>query len=88
LYTARDYTYIEKTSPKQDSFVHASRPFLPVRRSAAAVEAGDDSKRFVSLDNEDQRVWKAAKQGAARVLVNYGELAWSGAYALNRCTNR
>ena len=70
------------------SCFHASRSFLPVRRIAASVEAGDDRERFVSLDDEHQRVWKAAKQGAAHVLVDYWELAGSGAYALNHGFNR
>jgi hypothetical protein len=29
-----------------------SRPLFPMRRIAAAVETGDDGKRFVSLDDE------------------------------------
>jgi hypothetical protein len=61
---------------------------LPEHRIATAVKAGDDSERFVSLDDEHERVGKAAKQGAAHVLVDYGELAGGGAHALNHCVNR
>jgi hypothetical protein len=41
-----------------------SRPLLPVHRIAAAVETGNDGERFVSLNDEHERVRKAT--GRAR----------------------
>jgi hypothetical protein len=49
-----------KTRRGQGRSERASLPFLPAHRIATAVEAGDDSERFISINYEHQRVWKPA----------------------------
>jgi len=68
--------------------VGPSRPLLPVRRFAAAVETRDDGQRFIRFDNKHERVGKAAEQGAVQVLVDHGKLAWGGAHSLDYGVNR
>jgi hypothetical protein len=52
------------------------------------VETGNDGQRIVRLDDKHERVGKAAKQGAAHVLVDHGELPGTGAHALDHGVNR
>jgi len=62
----------------------SSRPPLPVRRVAAAVEAGDDGERLVRPDDKHKRIGKAAQQGSANVPVDRRELPWISAHALDQ----
>ncbi len=48
------------------------------------METGDGGQRVVRLDDEHKREGKAAKQGAADVLVDCGELLRIGAHPLDR----
>jgi hypothetical protein len=67
---------------------HVSCSLLPERRIAAAMEASNDRECFIRLNDKHDRVGKAAKQGAAYVLVDYWELPGGDAYSLNRSVNR
>lgn len=51
------------------------------------METGDDGERFISLDDEHERVGKAMEQGAADDLVDDGKLPGIGAHALDHGFN-
>jgi hypothetical protein len=52
------------------------------------METRDDGRRLVGLDDKHERVGKAAKQGPAHVLVDYGELTGSCNHALDYGVDR
>ena len=70
-----------------ETSAHCSRSLLPACRIAATVEAGDNGQRVVGFDNEHERVGKAAKQGAAHIPVDHGELPGARAHALDHGVN-